>query len=422
MSPVLPDAPPTGLSPVAARLVRRIGFGPRADQIEMLTALDDHAVAEWLLSGLPPADPWGDGSFVVTAESSAAERRRAVHGALSQWISAIVTADSGADDWVTWFWHGHLVSAITDVKNPQFMVDQMRLFRTEGRGPFLGLLTAVTVDPAMLLYLNGNESTAAAPNENYSRELLELFTIGRGEYTEDDIAAGARALSGWRVVRGSSVASFIPRRHDDRPQRYLGVDGVHDLATVVEAIGAHPSLASAVARRLAHAIVGPRADDAVIAAGAAAFREADGSIDAVIAALVAALVDGADGGAIVTAPFPWMLAALRVTGATVDLASASAQLRAAGQLPWFPPNVSGWPSGVAWDNAATAVARFTIATAIASDTDARHPALAAGVDHLPAWLGIAGEWSPATRAALESVSDARQRLALALTSPEFVTV
>ncbi len=423
------------LTPAAARLVRRVGFGLRPEQIEMFTSLDDRGVAERLLSTATPPDPWGDTSYTIGPDDAGGARRRTSLAAIARWTDAIVAADAPLTDWLTWFWHGHFVSALPEVKNPQLMVDQLRLFRSLGRGGFGALVAAVTTDPAMLLYLDGNDSTGTAPNENYSRELLELFTLGHGTYTEADIAAGAVALSGWRVQRATGTASFVPRRHDDTPQPYLGVggvgaadgvDGVHDVASVVAAIEAQPRLATVIAGHLARAIVGPTAADDTIEAAAAAFRSGDGSIEAALRSLCLAVADGIDGGGVVSAPYPWLIAARRSTGALLDPRTTFAQLNAAGQVPWFAPNVSGWPNGAAWDNASTMVARFTLAVAIAAATPGDAPVLTAAgssdPNDLGALLGLAVTWSDTSFAALTAVPDARSRLALALTTPEFVTV
>src|SRR5690606_9217460 len=135
-----------------------------------------------------------------------------------------------------------LVSGLSDVEYVALMLAQRNLCRREGLGDFRTLLRETTIAPAMLRYLNGDENTGDAPNENYSRELLELFGLGIGNYTEQDILNGAVALSGWTVelvgqgtpedpTRG--VARFVPRLHDDTPQRYLGRTGVRDLDTVI---------------------------------------------------------------------------------------------------------------------------------------------------------------------------------------------
>ncbi len=413
----------TRLSPATARLVRRVGFGLRPDQLDELAGLDPRGVVDWLLGAPAPPDPWGDTSYAVGVDGSGGDRRRAALSAISRWTESIVAESAPLTDWVAWFWHGHFVSALPEVKNPQLMVDQLGVFRSFGRGSFGALLQAVTTDPAMLLYLDGNESTREAPNENYSRELLELFTVGHGSYTEDDIAAGAKALSGWRVQRASGTAVFVPRRHHDTGGRYLGIDGVQDVASVIEAIEAHPALATNIAGQLARTVVGPTADIDTIETAASAYRISGGSIDALVRALLTSVADGVDGGHVVAAPYPWMIAALRSTGATIDPKTMFAQLRAAGQVPWFAPNVSGWPSGAAWDNAATVVARFTLAQAIAEATPSDAAVLTvADLTGLNTLLGLADEWNDTSRLALERTDDARYRLALALCAPEFINV
>ncbi len=413
----------TRLSPATARLVRRVGFGLRTDQLDELATLDPRGVVDWLLGSPAPPDPWGDTSYAVGADGSGGDRLRASLSAISRWTESIVAESAPLTDWVAWFWHGHFVSALPEVKNPQLMVDQLGVFRSFGRGSFGALLQAVTTDPAMLLYLDGNESTREAPNENYSRELLELFTVGHGSYTEDDITAGATALSGWRVQRATGTAVFVPRRHEDTGVRYLGIDGVHDVASVIAAIEEHPALATSIAGHFARAVVGPNVDIDTIEAAASAYRTSGGSIDALVRALLNSVADGADGGHVVTAPYPWMIAALRCTGATIDPRTMFPQLRAAGQVPWFAPNVSGWPSGAAWDNAATVVARFTLALAIAEATPSDAAVLAvADLTGLNTLLGLADEWSDTSRLALERTDDARYRLALALCAPEFINV
>jgi uncharacterized protein (DUF1800 family) len=287
----------------------------------------------------------------------------------------------------------------------------------------------VTTDPAMLVYLDGRQSSGRAPNENYGRELMELFTLGVGNYTEDDVKAAARALTGWVVPTPRDApayrsASFVARRHDDTPQHFLGHDGVHDLDGVVAAVCAQPACATFIARKLARAAVGPNVDDATISQLATTFVAGGLDITVLTRAVVAALVTGIDGGPVVLAPVVWLVTAQKATGAVLAAPVRVAGLRDAGQVPTFAPNVSGWPSGSAWYASATVVARFNLAAAIAENAPADNPAVVAAgegdLGALAAALGLAGFGAPTTRA-LHDVSDGPSRLVLALTSPEFVT-
>lgn len=421
-------ATPLNDSAIIHRLHRRVGLGLRDGELGRLTSVAVRTQADGLLDAPLAADPWGDTDHTVGFDASRGERRRLTSLAISTWIDAMAATDQPLGERLAWFWHGHFVSAVPQAKNPQLMVDQMRLFRSAGRGAFGELVRAVTVDPAMLRYLDGDGSSGEAPNENYSRELLELFTVGQGPgsegaatYGEADVAAGARALSGWRVRRDTSVAELVDRRHDDAPQHYLGVDGVHDVDTVVTAIERHPGLAPFVAKQLAREIIGPAVDAVTLAETAAAFVDSGHDVDALLRVLVEQLVRGVDGGEIIAPPVPWFVAARRATGATPAWRDVAPHLLAAGQTPWLPPNVSGWPSGEAWNNAATLVARFHLARLVAESTSLDAGALVAPDDEsLATALGLTTAWSSSTRQALDSVVDARDRLTLALVSPEFV--
>lgn len=413
---------PLRANDLVARLHRRIGLGLRSTAVAAgAGAADPAATIANLLDPTRDPDPWDGTDYTVDPGDDGGGRRRLARQAITTWVDALVATDHAVPEWLGWFWHGHFVSAITEVKNPQFMVDQINLFRTTGRGGFDDLTRAVSVDAAMLLYLDGAGSSGESPNENYSRELLELFTLGHGTYTEADVSAGASALSGWTLRRGSTEPQFVPRRHDDTPQQYLGGNGVSDVDGVVAAIADHAALAPFIARKLAVEIVGPNVSDEVVDRCAARFRAADHSIEALLASLVDEVAAGQDGGAIVSSPLLWYVAARRITGAAPAAEAAFAELRAAGQVPWLAPNVSGWPTGTAWGNAATLVARFNLARMIAASTPDDSATLhATDGPALAEALAVPGGWSASTGQALALLDDPLDRLTLALVSPDFV--
>lgn len=327
--------------------------------------------------------------------------------------------------------HGWLVSSMAKVTIPELMVDQIRLFMTTGGDSYPDLLKAIAVDRAMLVYLDGRTSTSEAPNENFGRELLELFALGVGNYGEDDVQAAARALTGWVVGRELPEAVFVPRRHDDTPQRLLGVDGVSDVDGVVEAIVADPEHARFVARRVALEYLGTAPDhdpddtqrNDVIEELAGVYVDADRALDPVI---VTALELGLAGATttMAIAPIPWLIMALRATGVpTLRLGrDASARIRDMGQLPLLPPDVSGWPTGVEWFTESSLIARTNLAVAIAAATPADEPLRSSlddgDFDLTAEQLGLPAPFSSTTAAALRKESDPVNRLALALISPE----
>lgn len=399
------------------RLHRRAGFGLPIADLRRAVDRGVGAEVELLLGAVPAADPWDDARLPLEPRN----RGAAVY-AIHTWVETMVASEAPLAERVAWMWHGHFVSALDKVRVARLMVDQVRLLRRAGRGPFRDLLRAVTIDPAMLVYLDLRTSTGAEPNENYARELLELFTLGEGNYSEADVKAGAVALTGWTLVRGEGSAAFRPRRHDDAYHRYLGRDQVHDLDTVVDALMAHASLPVWIASTVAAEFLGT-ADPAFVAELAERFGAAGFDVGELVRAALEAVVT-TDGAPIVLAPLPWYVIARRVTGSVPDPRQTAPLLRAAGQLPMLPPNVAGWPGGAAWFSASSLVARANLAAVVAASVpDGEVLAAAHGDDPsaLADVLGLpAAGFGPESAAALAAAARGPDRLAVALITPEFV--
>ena len=402
---------------------RRAGFGLALPELDAAAARGPAAEIEALLApeavtAAVAADPWDDADLPIDIKD-----RQAAIQSIKTWLDHMTSTTTPLVDRIAWLWHGHFVSALDKVKVARLMVDQVRLFRGGGLGSFGDLLRAVTIDPAMLLYLDGTDSTGDHPNENYGREVLELFTLGLGTYTEDDVKAGAAALTGWKVRRGQGLAEFIARRHDDTAHTYLGVEGVHDVDTVVAAIMSHEALAGSIASMVAGEILGTT-DDAVVAPLSATFATTNFDITSLVRATMEAGVAG-QSQPVVLAPVPWLVIAQRVTGAVLNGRVQLTGLRTAGQVPMTPPNVAGWPSGAAWFGSSTVVARATLAAAVAAGAPADNPARqAAETDDLEQFARALGLPTPtfgaASSAALMAAAPGVERLALGLCAPEFV--
>jgi len=411
---------------VIATMHRRAGFGLTGADLDAAAARGVTAeigrLVEPASAGLAaPADPW-DGLDLSYAQGTV---RLKGMDMIDRWLSRMVDSARPAHERMAWFWHGHLTSSLSKVKVPAAMATQIRLFWQLGLGRFDALLRAVTTDAGMLVYLDGTESTGAAPNENYGRELMELFALGRtAGYTEADVQAAARALTGWRVgaKRLDPTATFDPKRHDDKPQTLLGLAGVHDVDTVMKAVTGHPACAPYITSRLARSIIGPNVEPALVATLGDRFRASGLDIADLLRGLLEALAAGHDGGPVVMAPVPWLVMAERLTGVRLEAKVRVAGLQAAGQMPLNPPNVAGWPSGEAWYTSATVVARFDLASAIATALAPDAPALVAATDpvQLAHVLGLPGAFSPATVSQLVAVREPAARVVIALTSPELV--
>ncbi len=420
-----------------AWLHSRAGFGMTPHELDEAASAGVAATIDRLVDpdrhGVPAApDPWTGLTFAGAGRAGAV-------APIARWVDHLSSSPRPFEEWLVWFWHGHFATAVEKVKSPEYLVGQLRLFREAGPGPFAALLRAVTVDPAMLVWLDGRESTGSTPNENYGREVLELFALGLGNYAESDVQAGAKALTGWTVPKrarpvdgmAAAGARFRPGRHDDRPQDYLGRHGVHDVDTVVAAIAASPACARFVSAKLATQLLGsvaPAHLDRL--AGRYSSSGLDGrDLARAVLELGVAMVRAGRVEPIVLAPVPWLASVLHQTGVTLDERPVVRLLGAAGQVPMDPPSVGGWPSGPAWFASATVAARYQLAGLIAAATPDDHPtrlAAAAG-DHaaLAAALNRPGGFSATTRGGLDQARSidgppGEAALALALVSPELV--
>jgi uncharacterized protein (DUF1800 family) len=280
---------------------------------------------------------------------------------------------------LTLYWHGHFATAVSKVKRPKLLLSQNQLLRDFAGGNFRAMAKAVTADPAMLIWLDGNTNQLAAPNENYGREFMELFTLGKDRYTQEDVRQAARAFTGYTTDEGGTV-TYRPELHDPGQKVILGNAGPWaplDVADIV--LDRHPDGAVAaryVAARLAAFLHRPDPEAEVVDAMAGAFAAANFEIKPMIRTLLlrpeftdspvltvkspAELVAGAI-GALDLAGAPTPAASVGRRQQLDELAQACGAM---GQELFNPPNVSGWKGGATWANTATTLARYNFAARI----------------------------------------------------------
>ena len=328
---------------------------------------------------------------------------------------------------MTWFWHDYFAIAATQVRALYTFTDHIELLRVHALGDFAELLRAVTIDPAMLVFLDGTRNARGSINENYGRELLELYSLGVGRYSEADVRAAAVALSGWVWRPGFDNSLFLPRRHDPAPQTLLGqsvsdLDGVIDVVTSDSACGRH------VAGRLADHLLGVRPDPAILDRLGADFLDSGHDIAGLVRSLVELGLEGLT-EPIVMSPIEWLLQIEALTGATLpEPRMRLVLLRQMGQVPGIPPNVGGYPGADTWAGPSAMVGRFRAASIYAARTADDAPVLDAARrrdwDALADLAGRPGGLSLETRTALDEADTTRrggrEALAAALMSPEMV--
>jgi uncharacterized protein (DUF1800 family) len=417
-------------SAAVRRLYDRLGFGPRSGD---LTA-GFTATATALLNPTPDGVPLPAlGAPVARPGKDAAARKQAAQALAQQeltlvgwWLDRMVTTSAPLTERLTWFWHGHFATSEQKVRSPQLMLRQNETFRQQGLGDFTTLARSLIVDPALLLWLDAQQNTVRAPNENLARESMELFLLGIGHYTEADVRAAARALTGWTVDRTTATARLMPRRHDSGTKTILGASQNFDADSFVDLVLSQPAAPRFVAGRLWFRLVSatPPPSDVLdrLVAGYGPGR----GIHGLLAALVAepSFLDSAQ--TLVKQPVEWLVGLLRALGLRPNQLPAKALLaglRALGQLPFEPPNVGGWPADTAWLTTSAALTRLHLAQAVAAKADVTSITKASTSVRAEAVRRLLGvdAWTARTSAALAKVTDnPRDLLAIAACAPEYL--
>jgi uncharacterized protein (DUF1800 family) len=421
-----------------AHLLRRTGFGPTTAEVDAADARGYEATVASLLdfSAPDPADgialpPVSVGEPTGTARSAAqrtlmARQRRADVVALTGWwLRRMATTAHPLREKLTWFWHGHFATSVQKVQRVDFMAAQNQLFRQWGAGDFETLTLAVAKGPAMMIWLDTVTDVAAHPNENFARECMELFTLGIGNYSEDDVKEAARAFTGWKFDRTTGAFRLVPRQHDGGQKTVLGQTGDWGGEEVVRILTRTAASARFVASRVwSHFAyrVGP-SDPVVdgLAAGFAADRDLAGLVRSVL--LHPGFRSETARTGLVKQPVEWVLGTARVLGLPAADTRLVDALQALGQQPFAPPNVGGWPQNEYWVTTASMLTRLRVAAAMVAATPG--PVLGPVVDasdrlgaaaHL---LSVDG-WGAATSRALSGAADDPHLLmTMALVSPEY---
>lgn len=345
------------------------------------------------------------------------------------WVKRMVTVQNPVVEKLTFGWHNHFATSATKVKSATMLLTQNERLRALGRGSFTDLAEAMVTDPAMLYWLDGQKNTVKAPNENLSREFMELFALGHGNgYTEQDVREGARALTGWTLSRDDGTASFVPQRHDSQPKTVLGTTANLDAASFVRVVLGQKASAPFVATRWWNLLVSPQPPPADALSRMVAAYGSSGDLAALFRAMVTDPTYAATTGSLVASPVEWVVGAMRALSVKTDdgtVKKMAGAMRGLGQFPFYPPNVSGWPSGQAWLSTASASTRVQTATLLAKSGDlhtVQDAAPAARVDAVAHLLGIPS-FSDRTAAELKShTSDPRRLVATALVSPENLVI
>jgi uncharacterized protein (DUF1800 family) len=426
-----------------ARLLRRAGFGVIGAQVDAAAAQDWSAYLTAALSADPDADPGAVATPIPdlppphppVKHASTTDRKqynRRLSEQMTQlsswWLRRMVAVEQPVHEKLTLLWHNHFATSAEKVRVATYMAAQNQKLRTLHLGDFRTLAYAMLTDAAMLRWLDGQSNTAKAPNENLSREFMELFALGHGDgYTEADVRAGARALTGW-VIRPNGQTSMVTKRHDATAKTLLGATGDFDAAGFCDTVLAQPKSAGYVATRLWQQLA---SDDPPSAAALDRIVTAYGPNRDLRALTTAILTDDefiSTRAAVVNTPVEWLVGVIRTLRIALDtlkrLKTVDATLKALGQRPFYPPDVGGWPRGRVWLSTASADVRLRAASAMAREADLSSIEDTDGGDRIDAvgYLIGVGAWSDRTVAALKPlVRRPAQLVAAAVNTPEYLT-
>ena len=390
-----------------AHLMRRAGFGATRDELEAQVARGYEATVEELLhpgeSGTIPDDIL----FRYHADQSAL---LAPGASAANWMYRMINSRCPLEEKLALFWHGLFATDHRKLNQGRVLLNQVEMFRQRGMGNFRDLLTGLSMDPAMIVYLDNETSHRHAVNENYGRELLELFSMGIGNYTERDIKACARAFTGWTIENAEYMRmgytrpygtiawhfKYLPEDHDDEEKTFLGQTGRFNGEDVIDIIAATPAAARFVCRRLFEFFVADEVDDdgeTLVQAMMDVYFESGYEIRSVLRTMLNSDYFKSEGARFgrVKGPIELVVGAIRLAGSyrqpTYGVDGIASQALFMGQGLLMPPTVEGWHEGPEWIDSGALVERVNF---VASELgDVTKPGIRAIIERLSANNGDA---------------------------------
>ena len=372
------SAQPTRASPMgfdeARHLLNRTSFAAQTNEIDDYARLTREQAVDRLLSetrrtAAYPAPTWTAKyervykPDMTQEQRQQANRRELVERGLeirTWWVAEMLSTPSPLTEKMTLFWHNHFATSQQKVRSASLMYRQNVLLRNYAVGNFGAMLREVSKDPAMLIYLDGAQNRKGAPNENFAREVMELFTLGEGHYSEQDIKEVARAFTGWSIDADAGEFRFRRPAHDEGTKTVFGVEGKFNGDDIVTLLLQQPATGEFIVAKLWRELVSPEPDAATVAQLAATWRSANYEMKPLLRAMFLsdAFWTPANRGVLVKSPVDLVVGSLRqFRFAVEDPAPFAVVLRQLGQDLFNPPNVKGWPVGDAWLNTTTLLAR-----------------------------------------------------------------
>jgi uncharacterized protein (DUF1800 family) len=365
-----------------AHLLRRAGFGATRDELEEYAARGYTAVVDDLLN--PECSPEIEEDILRRYFPSLVHQDTPATWN-ARWMYRMINSRRPLEEKLALFWHGLFATGWDKSEHTPTSLDQIEMFRHNALAPLRTILIELSRDPAMIYWLDNSENHRDAPNENYGRELMELFSMGLGNYTEQDVKAAARAFTGWTITQpipiypyGYYPSRFVykPEDHDDSEKTFLGETGRFNGEDIVDIIVRQPGTPRFIARHLYNFFVAdepqvpawlhvPPADPEAIDALVAAYQASDGSIREMLRVLFTSDWFKQARFARVKSPVEFVIGTIKLSGAYRSPEPGLLALPGAaglmGQRLMNPPTVEGWHTGKEWIDGGTLVERVNFA-------------------------------------------------------------
>ena len=374
----------------AAHLLNRAGFGGAPAEIEALHQAGFEAAVEKILSAPDdsaafPKPDWAAPSDMAELqmamrnlpekerrEKMQAERKSKMEqlfALVDWWLDRMRRSPNQLREKMTLFWHGHFATSVLKVREPFGLWQQNETLRQNALGNFGTMTKAVARDPAMIFYLDTQQNHKNHPNENFARELMELFTLGIGNYTEEDIQQGARTFTCYKINQRTMSFQYAGFERDDGEKKIFGRTGDFSADDFIDMILAKPACAKHIAKKLWTFFAYEDPAPSLIEQLADNFRANFYSIRALMRDILrsAEFYSATAIRSQVKSPVQWFVQTARQLEITPPRGQAANNaLRSLGQVPFFPPSVKGWDGGRAWINASTLLMRYNMAGAVAA--------------------------------------------------------
>lgn len=347
----------------AAHLLRRTGFGaPLADVAKAVEA-GLEATVDSLFD--PAADEQAEFDRALQAIQSSFINFEDIGYVQAWWVHRMLGTRVPLREKLALFWHGHFATSYMKVEDTYLMHRQLATLREHGAGNFRDLVLAVARDPAMLVYLDGESSEKEHPNENFARELMELFTCGIGHYREQDVLEAARAFTGWH--RDGSQFAFNADEHDAGRKQFLGVSGRFDGTDIIDVLMQQPATSRFIAHKLLKFFASPDPAADVLDEAAAVLDRTQMNVKWFLRELLLSeyFFSKACYRRRITSPAEYVVGTVRTLGVRISGEQLKNAMPGMGQELLAPPNVKGWDGQRKWINSGTWEARLEFAKLVA---------------------------------------------------------